>query len=1051
MIYFRKGGLKGIKGIHLFLILFFSMLSLSAQQNKTVTGVVTDANKVPLPGVTVLEKGTSNGTATDFDGNFSITVDNDNAVLVFSFLGFSNQEVPVDERSTINVTMEESASALDEVVLVGYGTQRKGDLTGATVGISSEEIGSIPANSFEQSISGRLSGVQVTQSNGAPGGGLSFKVRGSNSITGNSEPLYVIDGVPIISDNNNSLPGGISSRGEGAVFNTQNALATLNPNDIEDIQVLKDASATAIYGSRGANGVVLITTKSGKGGKPTINLDIYTGIQNAVGELDVVSDSEYVTALREGFDNAGEPFPLSDQELNNLLTRPSPDPQDLAFREGVDAPIRNVQLSLSGATDTDMNYYLSINNFKQVGIIKNSGFERNSLRLNLEKGFNRIRVGSNISLSRTDSDIIFGGNRTSTLSNIYGQSPIQPQFDENGDYLHQTVIFNGNGVSLQSLLDGASDNLISDRLLGSVFAEYDILESLTFKSTLGIDVDKRQRKTYYSRITGPRFGGTSNPGYGQQAHVESTQLNTTNTLTYEPELSEDHRLTVTGVFEAQTFERSSLGVVNRGFSSDVLGADAIGSGQQPGGPEVSNSRYKWQLASFVGRAFYSFRNKYLINATVRRDGSSRFGRNNQWGTFPSLGLGWKISEEAFLNDVEELDILKIRGSYGVTGNQEIGVLRTAERYVPTNGTIFGNVVANTVNAVSFANPNLKWEESKQSNIGLDLSMFESRFNFTFDYYKRTTSDLLLEVNIAPSSGFGSPVFNAGKIENKGIEFSLDGVILEGPDLKWNLGANFTRNRNEVLEILSDRTFGEAVDGNNVSGSLIEEGRSIGVFYGYQTDGVYSTQEEADADVTDGSIFVKEAGEYRYVDVNGDNQINANDRTVIGDPNPDFTYGINSSLSYKAFTLDLLFQGVQGSDILWTNAVGLYSGGAQGAIAQERFDNRWTPENTDAEYPKFNQDSGTPVGQYDDRIIFDGSFFRLKNIVLGYEFSENFLQKLKIQRMRIYTSATNLFTISDYPGFNPDVNSIGQNTVNLGVDYSSYPLASSFQVGLNISF
>ncbi|MEK6481804.1 TonB-dependent receptor [Catalinimonas sp. 4WD22] len=1017
-----------------------------------VTGKVTSGSEgTALPGVNVLVKGSNIGTVTDVDGNYTLNVPNEDDVLVFSSIGYISQEVPVNGRSTIDVILPEDIQSLSEVVVVGYGTQRKGDLTGASVGISSEEIESMPVNSFEQSLSGRVPGVQVTQSNGAPGGGISFKIRGANSITGNTEPLYVIDGVPIISDNNAAIPGNLGSRGEGAVNNSQNALSTLNPNDIADIQVLKDASATSIYGARGANGVVLITTKKGKVGKPSINLDTYVGVQSPTNRLDFVSPEDFVTGLREGFANADQPFPLTDERVDELV-RNATDPQDLAFRTPTEASIRNIQLSVSGATDNDLNYYISANNFKQNGIIKNSGFERNSLRFNLEKGFNRIRVGSNFSVSRTDSDIIIGGNRTSTLALISNTSPIQPQFDQNGNYLHETVIDNLNSVSLQSLLDGASDNLVTDRLLGSLFAEYEIASSLTFKSTLGIDVDKRQRKSYYERITGPRFGGTSNPGYGQQAFVNSTQLVSTNTLTYEPELSAGNRLTITGVFEAQTFERNTASIVNRGFTSDVLGADAIGSGQQPGGPEVVNSRYRWQLASWVGRAFYAYQDKYLVNATVRYDGSSRFGENNRWGVFPSIGLGWKMHEEAFLSDIDVLNQLKIRGSYGVTGNQEIGVLRTAERYVPTDGTIFGGVVANTVDAVSFANPNLQWEQSKQYNIGLDAGFLDARLNFTFDYYRRTTSDLLLEVNIAPSTGFSAPVFNAGQIENRGIELALDILAVENADLQWNINMNFSRNRNEVLEILSDRTFGDPVDGNNVPGSLIEEGRPIGMFFGFKTDGVYATQEEADAHVTEGSITLKEAGEYRYVDVNGDNQINADDRTVVGNPNPDFIYGVNSNLRYKAFSLDVFFQGVQGNDILWANAVGLYSSGIGAtSILQERFDNRWTPQNTNAEYPKFNRNSDGLSRQYDDRIIFDGSFFRLRNIVLAYELPSTLLERINLQRVRIYTSATNLFTITNYPGFNPDVNAVGQNTVNIGVDQSTYPLAKSFQIGLNVTF
>ncbi|MEO1011607.1 MAG: TonB-dependent receptor [Bacteroidota bacterium] len=1011
---------------------------------RSVSGTVTDANGTPLPGVSIIEKGTTNGVATDFDGNYSIEVSSSDVVLVYSYLGFETKEIVVGQSTTLNVSLSESAEGLEEVVVIGYGTQRKKDLTGSTVGIKAEEIQDVPVNSFEQSLQGRIAGVQITQANAAPGGGVSVKIRGTNSISGNSEPLYVIDGIPIISDNRLSTPGGIG--GTGPTSNDQNALATLNPNDIEDIQVLKDASATAIYGARGANGVVIITTKRGKPGKPVVNIDMYAGIQSPVGRIDVASPNDFVTAVQESFGNSTQPLPVSEEELNNLLNNAT-DYQDLAF---TDAIIRNVQLSVSGATDTDLNYFLSVNNFLQDGIVRTSGFERNSFRMNLEKGFNRFRVGTNFSYSRTDSDIVLAGNTISIPRFAVAASPLQPIFDENGEFLHQTILGGGNSANIESLFQGATDNLISDRLLGSLFAEYEFTNSLKFRTTLGVDIDRRDREVYYDRNTGPRFGGTDFPGWAQQAGTSSTQLVTTNTLTYSPEISNNHRLTLTGVFEAQTFETSSISVTNRGFASDVLGADAISSGTQPGGAIVDNAAFKWQLASWVARAFYSFKDRYLLNATVRYDGSSRFGGNNQWGTFPSVGIGWKVNEEGFLRNVESLDLLKLRGSYGITGNQEIGVLQTAERFVPTTGAIFADQLVNTVDAVSFANPNLKWEESSQINVGLDAAMFDNRLNLNLDYYKRTTSDLLLAVNIAPSSGFASPVFNAGEIENRGFEIAMNSTLVQKDDFQWNLGLNFSRNRNEVLRILSERDFGPEIQ-QFVPGSLIEEGRPLGVFFGYETNGIYATQEEADADLPNGSLFEKDAGEYRYVDLDGDGDVDPDDRTVIGDPNPDFTYGINTSLKYKNFSLDMTFQGVQGVDILWTNAQFLYASSIEDRhIMQERFDNRWTPENpNNAQFPKFDADSDVR-GTLDDRVVFDGSFFRLRNVVLGYELPGNLLERLRIQRTRIYISGTNLFTITDYPGFNPDISTLGQNTVNIGVDQSGYPLARSIQLGLNIT-
>jgi TonB-linked SusC/RagA family outer membrane protein len=1013
---------------------------------QTISGKVTDGESgEALPGVNVLAKGTTIGTVTDVDGNYRLSVNDNVTALVFSSIGYLTEEIPINGQSMINITMMPDIQSLSEVVVVGYGTQKREDLTGAVSSVGAETIKSLPTNTFEQALQGRVPGVQVTQGNAAPGGGMSIRIRGNSSITGNSEPLYVVDGVPIINNNGSATVGGVG--GEGGFGNDQNALASLNPNDIESIEILKDASAAAIYGSRGANGVVIITTKRGKAGKPKVQFDTYAGVQEPARRLDLISPEEFATAYVEGFENAGLP-PAADQAtIDQFLATGGFDYQDDLFRTPSEALIQNYQLSVSGASDQGLNYFISGGYFSQDGIIKKTGFDRYSLRLNVEKTFDRFKFGNNLTVSRTNSDIIPTDGIAGVVTNALTISPILPLNDENGDFYIETIDGNAIAVNPAALIRGTTDGLQNDRLLGSIFAEYEFLEGLTFRSTLGLDVDKRLRRVYYDRNTGPRFGGTAEPGLAQQAQAQSTQVVSTNTLNFQRSFANRHNLNLTGVFETQTFERNSISMVNRGFPSDALGVDAIGSGQQEGGPNINNSRFRWQLASFVARAFYSFDNRYLLTLTGRADGSSRFGAENQWGFFPSVALGWRMDQEAFMDGLESVNELKLRASWGVTGNQEIGILQTAERLNPTSAAVFGGVFVPSVVVQSFANEELKWEETAQYNIGLSSAFFNNRLSLTADYYVKNTTDLLLNINLPISAGFTSrPAYNLGQIENRGIEIAVGGVPIQTKDFSWNIQANFTRNRNEVISIFSDRIFGPEIDaGAKIPGNLVQEGLPVGVFYGYQLDGIYSNEQEAsEATVDQSGVYLQEAGEVRVIDTDGDNIITPDDRTVIGDPNPDFIYGLTSNFNWKGLSLEFTFQGVQGNDILWNDF-------RRTGNLQFRFDDRWTPQNTDAEYPKYNENSTQMASFYDSRKIFDGSFFRLRNVVLGYTIPATRLGTTGISGVRIYGGIANAFTITDYPGYNPDVNSFGQSAINQGIDRGSYPLARTYTLGLNLTF
>ena len=1013
-------------------------------QTRTVTGKVTSMeDNEGLPGVNVVEKGTTNGTVTDLNGEYSLTV-SEGATLVFSSVGYTSEEVELGGRSVIDLTMVQDIQQLSELVVVGYGTQRKEDITGSTVSLDAEELRDIPAISFEQSMQGKVAGVQISQANAAPGGGMSIRVRGSNSITGNSEPLYVIDGVPIINSTSASTPGGFG--GEGGNRNDQNPLSSLNPNDIASIEILKDASATAVYGSRGANGVVIITTKKGEVGKPKVNVDYYWGVQSRENtSFESMTAEQSGIAYFEEYENAGDNPVLSQAEINQLAADGGYNYFENIFRSPSEASVQNAQLSLSGASQEGTSYYLSAGYYSQDGLIKNTGFDRYSIRLNLEKNFNKLTVGNNITFSRTNSQIMPTDGLSGITSFALTADPLTPVRDEDGNFNFESIE-GGPFDNPIALLEESDDNIVSDRLIGSVFAGYEFMPGFTFRSTLGFDLDNRNRSTYFSSQSGRRYGSTNDPGLAGSSTIKTTQIVTTNTLNYQRVFAEVHNLNITGVFEAQTFERQSTRMQNRGFPSDALGADGIAGGQQEGGPNISANRNQWQIASFVGRINYAYDDRYLVTATIRRDGSSKFGANNRWGNFPSVAVGWKVHNETFMTG-NFLSRFKIRASYGITGNQEIGVLNSVARYNPGGGQVFGGIIRPTVWVRNFSNPNLRWEETSQFNIGFDAAILNDRIGFTFDYYNKQTTDLLLAVDLPVSSGFvASPVFNIGAVENKGIEITLNANVINTGDFTFDLQGNFSRNRNQVLELDQEFRFGPQISvANKRHGNLIRPGDPIGVFYGYQTDGIYASEAEINEDDITASIWDREPGLPRYVDVNGDGEITNADQTVIGDPNPDFTYGFNTNFAYKGLSLDIVFQGVQGADVMWNT----FDRGVQWS---ERFENRWTPDNTNAEYIKYDNGANLVSNfDYDDRSIFDASFFRVRNVTLAYVLPNTVLPANVFQSLRVYASGTNLLTATQYPGLNPEVNSFGQNASNLGIDVGAYPLARTFTIGLNATF
>jgi TonB-dependent starch-binding outer membrane protein SusC len=1034
---------------------------------KAVSGTVTDGSGQPLPGVTVLVKGTTHGTVTNATGNYFLSDISDEATLVFSFVGMVTKELQVGNNSTIDVTLEEESIGIEEVIAIGYGSVRKSDLTGSVSKVSSEEVRKSTAVSLETALQGKAAGVMVTQASSAPGGGISVRIRGGNSIQGGNEPLYVIDGIPVYSNNNEVSPGG----GQFNELRTApNALASLNPSDIESMEVLKDASATAIYGSRGANGVVLITTRRGKAGQARVEFDTYQGVQHITKRFDVLNASDLMRWANEGSVNGGQTAPFSDETIAN--PQYDTDWQNEILVEG--APVSNYQLSVSGGNEKII-YSISGNYYTQDGIIKNSGFDRYSMRLNLESQVNNwMKVGNNLSFARTINDQAFEGGsgnaNSSALFSALAYVPMLPVYNETtGNYSRrEDAIVPGyspyNRLNPVHLVNEMTDKTISDRTLGNFFVDFKLMKDLSFRSIIGFDFDTRERDYYFSNNKDPfNRKGSASIGY-----TKALSLLNTNMLTYEKVMNK-HRVTATGVYELQQRTTQRSGMSNSIFDNDITMYYDIAAGTQNGGPGVYSNYIEWTMASYLGRLNYSFNDKYLLTVSARADGSSKFGKDNKWGFFPSAAVAWKMSEENFIQSLNLFSSLKLRASAGRTGNQEIGVNQAVTRYSRGKYTFGGQEV--NIYLPTVGNSNLKWETTNQVDIGTDMGFFRERVSLSFDAYYKKTFDLLMTYNIPSELGYGSTTGNVGKLENKGIELTLGAWIVDSKIFKWRTDFNFAANENKVLDLGSSTIirgarfsydYGDAFN----SGNLVKVGYPVGSFFGLITDGIYSTQQEIDNNTLQYSgNVVPDIGSARYKDISGkldadgnytapDGLVDQNDRAVLGSPHPKFIYGWNNTITLGFIEISAFFQGVYGNKILNLNRRDLYDEMYQHNISQDRFDNAWRVGNENAIYPKANARIGIvqriPAGVYSDFFLEDGSYLRLKNLRLTLTVPGQALKNKGVVA-KVYLAGSNLLTLTNYQGYNPEVNQQGQSNVNQGVDMGSYPLAKSYMLGVNLSF
>lgn len=1043
-----------------------------------LTGQVTDADTgEPLVGVTVFLVGTNTGTTTDVDGRFTLTVPDDAETLAFSYVGYQRQEISIDGQTEFNVELTTDVAMLDDVVVVGYGTQQRTEVTGSVVSIRAETIESTPVASFENALQGRLAGVNVAESTGEPGAAPQILIRGMGSISAGTSPLYVVDGVPI--SQNLEQQGELASQRSSFQPPRANPLATLNPGDIQSIEVLKDASAAAIYGSRGSNGVILITTKKGtKNSAPQVNFRSYIGTQTAFNVPELMNAEEVIAYTKDARNNTYlRELNPTDPNSSNYNPQYNPDtnagredngatashliPEAYVNWDGTDTDwldlvmdtsvLQNYDLSVSGGAD-NFTYFVGGGFMDQTGIIEGSGFNRYSLNTNLSADLTQklnLSLGLNAAFTEHDrkpANAPYFGTPPGIIYSAMTQSPVVDPYNPDGTYRQLEGSHNELGGNMTTtnhplaVRDYIDETIKNNRIFGNLTASYDIKENLAFKSMVGYDIDNYQRSFFQGTQLYYR-GGDPRP-FGQASSSQSFNWLWENTLNYQLAFGEDHRINALAGYTVQKQNDERSRVIAQNFPDDQV--KTVNGGQITGGDQTIE---EWSLVSYLARVNYVLKDRYLLTGTIRADRSSRFGADNQTGVFPSVSFGWQLTNEPFMADQTLFNQLKPRISYGVTGNFQIpnygsiGLL-TGSNYV-LNDQIVSGVVPNTL-----GNDELTWETTNQLNTGVDFAMLEDRIYGSFDYYISNTTDLLLEVNIPAVTGFTNALTNIGEVENKGFEVQVTSRNVVG-GFNWATDFNFATNTNEVKKL------GPEGDPILVSGAagirhITKVGEAIGSYYGYKVEGIFQTQQEID-NAPEDQEGNPTPGDFRFADVNGDGVINANDRTILGSYHPDFTWGITNRFNYKNFDFSFFIQGVEGREVLNLTARHLKNGEAN-FNSYAVLNNRWiSPEQPgNGKHPKAERTSGGNNNRPSSYQVEDGSYIKLKNITLGYNLPIEWIDGFA-RSVRVYGSATNVAIWTDYIGFNPEVNLQAGNALTPGEDYGAYPLSRAFQFGINVSF
>ncbi|MBU2914036.1 SusC/RagA family TonB-linked outer membrane protein [Reichenbachiella agariperforans] len=998
----------------------------------TVKGKVTDADDGSgLPGVNVLIKGSATGTVTDLDGNYTITAD-EAGTLVFSFIGYLTQEAPISGRSTVDVSMALDVKSLEEVVVVGYGEQRRSEVTGAISSVSSKDVVSVPVATADQALQGRAAGVTVIN-NGSPGTSPTVTIRGLNS-TSNNGPLYVIDGV-------------ISS-----------GMGSLNPNDIESIQVLKDASTTAVYGSKGSNGVIMITTKGGQAGKVTVDINAYAGTQWTSNRYDLLDTDEYIQYATDAF---GAPTRMTDPQYSAMLENDT-DWQDEIFQQGA---MQSYNVGVSGGGENSA-FRISGGYLSQEGIIISTGMDRYNFRANSNFNLGKLKIGENVSISVSEQNPETSNGGRSVIEHAIKSAPYLPVYNENNLGGYQGPNSSIDGQDAENPVRVLEMGSISDKrmtVIGNIYAQYEIISGLNFKSQVGGEFQNFDYRLFKPSYDDDSDGATHAQNFALIGHSQGSLQTVifTNSLNYKKTFAEKHNLELLALAEQTSTITQNLNArSNNEISDDV---------NQVSTTDVNLSSYtnEYIRVGYLGRINYNYDGKYLVGASIRTDASSRFGANNRWGTFPSVSAGWRVSEEPFLQGVSAISNLKLRGSWGKTGNDNIGNYLYSTNVVSNfhYGINGGDALGAT--ASGLANPDLKWEETAMTNIGLDLGLLNNQFTLAAEYYINKSSDILMPRVLPLSSGFhnGSVTENIGQMETKGVELNLGFQDFEG-DFQWSASLLFGTSKNEVLDLgENDAITGATFEGQDISRT--EVGHPAFQFYGWQFDGIFQNQGEIDAHATQPNA---EPGDFRIVDVDGNGEITDDDRTFIGNPFPKFTYGLNLAASYKGLDFSLFFNGVSGNEIYNTNIYDL-EGMPRLFNSGTAVLDRWTGDGSSNSIPRAGG-AGTNL-QTSSRFVEDGSFSRLRNVTLGYDLTRLGGVGDIFTNCRVYVSAQNLLTFTKYSGLDPEVgaysnrevnsppgaigstptNANGQPTGNFesGVDRGNYPMPKSFIAGIEITF
>jgi TonB-linked SusC/RagA family outer membrane protein len=1013
--------------------------TVSQQQKKTITGKVTDSSGVPMPGVTVVVKGTTSGTVSDSQGNFSLAIPSDAKTLQFSFVGMKAREEAISGKSIFNIIMEEETVGIEEVVAVGYGTMRRSDLTGSVASVKVDEQQASQINTVDKLLQGRAAGVYVNSGSAAPGGAVNVRIRGASSLSGGNEPLYVVDGVIINTasqDVDNSLRAGTNPGNSSQ--EAQNGLTAINPQDIENIEILKDASATAIYGSRAANGVVIITTKQGKKGKAQVQYMSVVEMAKVGKTIPMLNGKEFAAFRNKTEEMQGRPA------LYDLTTIQPIDWQEDIYGTGITT---NNRLNISGATEKT-NYFLAVGYLSNNGVISTAGLSQSDLRFNFTHDVsNKFKVSYKAGLiyrtnSMTQSTEQMGSASNSIIRSIFATAPLlgdqtQAEFDQE---------IEGPRVWLKEY-DDISKEL---RTTQSLSMDYQLSKAFKFSVLGGVDLRVKDRHRWFGKDLGQGKNANGQLGY---SFLKNFTYNTQAILNYNETFGK-HRIDGTlGV----TYDKSNIEssyTVNEDFWTEDLRIYGMGVGARvlPFTEEFTGSSILSALARFV----YSYNNKYVLTATARADGSSRFAAGNKWGYFPSVAFAWRASDEEFIKNLNIFSNLKPRLGFGMTGNQAISPYATLTRFSPSYYASENESVVVGAKPSIIANKELTWESTSQYNVGVDMGFLDNRITFNVDLYQKKTKDLLQQMSVPTSTGFTSMWVNRGSIENKGLELALDGIILDG-EFKWNMGGNIAFNRNKIVDIgLPEGEFGnmtlKAFLGKDVAGgnefkmpaNIFAEGHPMAMFFGYQTKGIYQTADLTTEPLTLSGVPLV-PGDIYFVDQNKDGNINDADKVIIGNPNPKFTYGLTTDLSYKRFSLTIFLNGVYGNQIANGNKLKIEDTQAGLNVSKDAYFKAWTAEQPGNIYPRLLYKNGW----FTDRILEDGSFLRLGMITLGYKPDVKGLKFLSA--LEVYVTGKNLLTITNYSGYDPEVNSFTNDPLRTGVDWSSYPNTKSFTLGLNVSF